>query len=233
MHASHRIPIQSLNCIVVLYYTAPMRGIKTSLKDIQTIKQLRKTGHTVSEIANVTGKSRSIISTYIQGVEILPKYLTTWNSMQGSSRTRANAEWAQSLITAQRVITSLNRKEKMIIAACLYWGEGTKSELSLSNTDPALIKTFVTCLEEFGITKDRFRVTVRIYEDINSEKAINYWANIVGISKQQVVGVNILSGKKKGKLEYGMCRIRVTKGKESFKLLQSLARTIQSKISPL
>jgi hypothetical protein len=57
-----------------------------------------------------------------------------------------------------------------------------------------------------GLDKERLRVNIRIYEDINAEKAIQYWARIVDIPKSQILSVNVLHGKKQGKLPYGMCR---------------------------
>lgn len=50
------------------------------------------------------------------------------------------------------------------------------------------------------------------------------------IAQKQFIGVSILSGKKKGKLEYGMCRIRVTRGRTFKKIMginKALADIIQ------
>jgi hypothetical protein len=44
----------------------------------------------------------------------------------------------------------------------------------------------------------------------------------------QIRSVNILKGKKVGKLEYGMCRVRVTKGERHFKLIMSMIDLIKS-----
>ena len=207
-----------------------MRGARTSQIEINQIVRLRKRGHSLSEIRKITGKSNSLVSKYIQGVKILPRYYHAWKIKQGGSKARASTEWEKSKITAEKIVGSLNRKEKLLIAACLYWGEGTKTELNLSNTDPDLVRVFVRCLEEIGVTKDKLRITIRVYDDINKDKAMEFWSGIIGIQKNQILNVNVLRGKKNGKLQYGMCRIRVTKGAPYFKIIKSIIKSIAVKI---
>lgn len=62
---------------------------------------------------------------------------------------------------------------------------------------------------------------------------IRYWAQIIGIPSNRILNVNILKGKKRGKLQYGMCRVRVTKGGNYLKLLQSVAKVITEKLDNL
>lgn len=204
---------------------------KISAKEIEKIVRLRKTGHTISEIKKTVQRGNATIFRYSKNVLILPKYRNSWKMKQGGGRILAKKRWDAAQKKANSIIPSLNTKEKIIIAACLYWGEGTKKDFSLSNTDPALIQTFVTCLRELGISLCDLRVTIRIYEDLDKQKAIEYWAAIIGIPKKNVLNVNILKGKKSGKLPYGMCRVRVTKGTEYLKLLQSAARTIARQLA--
>ena len=203
-----------------------MRGIRTSTRDINKIKGLREKGLTISEIKLVTGKSKSLISGFIKGVDVLPKFRESWLSKRGGSVARARRQLEEARKIVVKDISKIGTSEKMLIAACLYWGEGTKSDFSISNSDPILIRTFVTCLREFGIPKERLRVTVRIYDDIDKQSAMNYWAKIIGIPVSGILNVNILDGKKKGKLPYGMCRVRVTKGGFLLKMLKSIQQII-------
>lgn len=207
-------------------------GKQLDKKEINKIIKLRKCGHSLPEIRKITSKGSATISKYIKGVEILPQYYNIWKIKQGGSKARAKQEWIKAKNIAKKLISSLNRKEKLLIAACLYWGEGTKTELNLMNTNPDLIRVFIECLKELGITKDKLRITIRIYEDINKKSAIKYWAKIVGIPKSQILNVNILKGRKIGKLEYGMCRIRVTKSAPYFKIIQSIIELIKISIPP-
>ena len=202
-------------------------------KQINYIVQLRKRGHSLPELRCLTGHGKATIFKYIQGVNILPKFQDLWRNKRKSSVARMVQEQKKAQGQAKGLINKIGKEEKILIAACLYWGEGAKRDFSLSNTDPELIKTFVECLEELGVTKERLRVTIRAYEDLNKEKICNFWAKIVGIPKKNIINVNVLKGKKKGKLKYGMCRIRIAKGGYLLKLLCALKDIIKNNNAPV
>lgn len=193
-----------------------------SRNQIKRIVQLRKRGHSLPEIRNVTGHGKATIFKYIQNVEIHPRFIERWNNRRKSSISRMIENQRKARIEAETTIREITRKDKILIIGCLYWAEGNKKDFSLSNTDPVLIKTFVKYLSEIGVKKNDLRVTIRVYEDINIKKACKFWARVVGISVNKIRNVNILKGKKKGKLKYGMCRIRVTKGSYFLKLLRAI-----------
>lgn len=70
--------------------------------------------------------------------------------------------------------------------------------------------------------KEDFRISIRIYEDLDKEKCIIYWLSITGLRREQLISVNVLQGKKIGKLEYGMCRVRVKKGGNLLKKIKAI-----------
>jgi len=45
---------------------------------------------------------------------------------------------------------------------------------------------------------------------------------------EKFVSVNVLDGKKNGKLIYGMCRIRITKGADVLKYIKALKNRVVS-----
>lgn len=194
---------------------------------INRIIFLRKHGHSLPEIRHLTGHGTATIFKYIQDIRILPKFQDLWKNKRKSSVARMLKEQKKAQDQAKRLIRKVERKGRILIAACLYWAEGEKKDFSLSNTDPNLIKIFVECLKEFGITKENLRVTIRTYEDLDRERVCNFWSKVVGIPKKSIINVNILKGKKKGKLQYGMCRIRVIKGGYLLKLLHALKELIK------
>lgn len=212
-----------------------MNGRRMTQEEIDAVIKLRQTGHSFPEIKNVMKRSGGTVFRYAHKTSVLPQYQSILKAKQGGSKARALRERKSAEEKANALIPPLGKTEKLLIAACLYWGEGTKKDFSLSNTDPDLIKVFITCLEEMGITKGGLRVTVRIYEDLNKKHAISHWAKIVGIAPKQILNVNVLKGKKKGKLKYGMCRLRVTKGAPHLKLIHGIVQTIKTRLqtSPL
>ena len=194
---------------------------------VHKIIKLRKTGHSLPEIKLIVGHSGATVFKYTRGIKVLSKFRDSWRGKWGGSSRRSLRRWEDSRKMAEQLmILPLKKRDLLLILACLYWGEGTKKELNLINSDPKLISTFVFCLQTLGIQRKDLKITVRIYEDINRSQAIRYWADVLNISKNKIMGVNILGGKKKGKLPYGMCRVRVKKSAVHFKLIMSMIELI-------
>jgi hypothetical protein len=204
-----------------------MHGKPVTQSEIDKIVHLRKTGHSLPEIRRILKRGNSTVYGHIKNVEVLPGYRTAWEIKRGANKRRSDARWIEAEAEVIDIMPSIfNIPEQMLIASCLYWGEGAKRDFSFTNSDPKMIEVFTRCLEGLGIKKDRLRVSIRIYEDINQLSAVKYWSSVVGIEAKEIKSVNILKGKKVGKLEFGMCRVRVSKGQDIFKRLQSAIKQI-------
>ena len=200
------------------------------LTEINKIKNLRKTGHTLYEIKTLTKKSNGTIWKYIKDTSILPKYQEIWKSKRGGSKARSLREWENARIQASNTIRCIGFHERMLILACLYWGEGNKTELNLINSDPVLVKVVIACLRDVGVKDTELKISLRLFDNINKEKAISFWTRILGLPRGTIQKIDVISGNKPGKLEYGMCRVRVKKGGKYFKLIISMIDLIKSSI---
>lgn len=203
-----------------------------SKKQIRKIVRLRETGHSLPEIRRATGHSNGTVFKYIKDVRINPEFVEYWHNRRKSSIFRRDEALKKARIQARQLVNALSSKEKILIATALYWAEGAKKDFALINTDPSLIKTFVTCILQLGIKRENLGMSLRIYEDIDRETAIKFWVTITGIHKSQITSVSILKGKKNGKLQYGMCRVRVTKGGYFLKLLHALSEEVKQIVAP-
>jgi hypothetical protein len=203
-----------------------MRGKTTDSQIINRIIHLRQKGLSINEIKKDVRKSKSLIFKYIQGVEIMPEYRAIWDAKQIGTRKTSLAHWQEARLYADKLFIGLSKKEKLIVGVCLYWAEGTKKDFNLINTDPALVRTFVSFLEVLGVPKDNLRVSLRIYEDINRMDAIRYWANLLEIEEGNIKYIEVLGGKSGGKLSYGMCRVRIIKGGLYLKKTKSIIESI-------
>ena len=197
---------------------------------INHIVYLRRKGHSLPEIRRITSHGCGTVLKYIQGIEILPEFKKLWKEKRKSSMFRMMREQKKALEEAERIVKKIGKQEKIIIAACLYWAEGAKRDFSLTNTDPLLIRTFVECLKELGIGKERLSINLRIYEDLDKKEVCDFWSKTIGIPKEKTMYINILKGKKKGKLKYGMCRVRVIKGAYFLKLLSAIRDIVGERI---
>lgn len=198
-----------------------------SKETIKKIKLLRQKGYSLPEITKEVKAGYGSVYRYIQGVKILPKYQKVWFGKRGGSFKRMKLAENKAKNKANKTINSLSDKEKIIFLTALYWGEGSKSDFNLMNTDADLIRVFIQGLQEiFNISKDRLRISIRIYEDLDKNECLKYWSKITGVPAKKFVSVNILKGNKKGKLAYGMCRIRILKGGDMLKYIKALKNKV-------
>jgi len=202
-----------------------------SLEEINKIQNLRKTGHTLYEIKNITKrKSNGTIWKYIKDVSILPKYQEVWKAKKGGSKARSNRDWEEAKTEALTIIKNVGFKERMLILACLYWGEGNKTELNLINSDPSMLRIVIICLKDLGVQDNELKISLRLFEDINKKKAISFWTRTLSLPKDTIQKIDVIKGKKVGKLKFGMCRLRVKKGGKYFKLIISMIDLIRSSV---
>ena len=187
------------------------------------IKNLRSLGYSLPEISRELEVPKTTVFRYIKDVQILPEFIKLWEAKRAGSRYRKILKEKQAFLDGRKVVKNLSSKEKMLFACALYWGEGSKKDFGLSNTDPELIKSFINVLRNvFNIQNDRLRISIRIYEDLDRDRCLNFWSRIVDIEKEKFINVDVLHGKKKGKLEYGMCRVRVLKGGDLLKQVKGI-----------
>ena len=209
-----------------------MNGKPITKKEIDDIIFLRKTGHSLTEIRNITKRGNSSVFKHINGVQVLPEYASILRRKQGGTSNKANGEWRQSQIEARRILGgSISREQRLCILLALYWGEGNKRELSMINSDPGLIKVFIECLYDLGVPKEKIKINLRLYNTINKEYALEFWSNFLSIEKSMIQCNDIIQGNKIGKLKYGMCRVRVAKSAPYFKLLMSLISHVKEQFN--
>jgi len=207
-----------------------MGKLMTPQKIINKIIRLREKGHTVSEISLSINKSKSVVSKYIQNVDVIFKYKEVLKRKQGGSKVRSEESWNEAKSFASKILGKISKRDKMILLMGIYWGEGTKKELNVINSDPILLFAFINFIEQFGVSKDRIRASIRIYDNIDYMKALSFWSNILKLNKNSFYKPEIVKGNKKSKFKFGMCRIRVEKSSREFKLLISLINNAKEQI---
>jgi len=193
-----------------------------SANEVKEIINLRRIGNSLHEIRVITKRSNGTIWKYIKDVVVLPEYKDIWRAKRGGSKAKSNREWQESKKRASNILGKISFRDQMMILSCLYWGEGTKRELNVINSDPIMIKVIFQCLKELGIKNEEFKISLRLFDGINKRKAILFWSKTLEIPAGFIKKVNAIPGRKVGKLEYGMCRLRVKKGGRYFKLIMSM-----------
>ncbi len=182
-------------------------------KIISRIKNLRREGFSIPEISRKLGCSKSTALRYAKSVIISPSHYERWLNRRNASKIISENNWINAYRKAESRIGSITDRDLALVAASLYWAEGAKKDFTFSNTDADMIRVFIRILKKvFGVIDQDIKISLRIYEDLDKNVCLKYWSGITGIKLDKNTSVDILFGKKKGKLQYGMCRIRIRKG---------------------
>lgn len=167
-----------------------------------TLRRQGKSRRQIKEILNVT--SNATLSQVLSGVP-LPPERTGPGYAQSRARTaeglrrywateRPAREAARAAISAAAAaqLGKLTDREILIAGVVAYWCEGAKSkpyrideQVRFINSDPAVIKFFLTFLAKAGVTPDRLRYCVQIHESGDAEAAMRYWAEAIGADLDQ------------------------------------------------
>lgn len=197
--------------------------MRHAIEKIKLTKKLRKTGHTLGEIIDQVKLPKTTIWHHIKDISISPKYTRIFAKKQATSIVRSSREWDKARLEAKNFIPQkFDVSTAALLASAIYWGEGSKRDFNLANSDPDLVRLFMRCMRKFGISPRQFALHVRIYDDLNPDTAVKYWLSVTKIPRSNVVKVEVLKGRKNGKLPYGMCRVRLYKGAYQLKLLTAI-----------
>jgi len=158
---------------------------------------LRKEGHSFKEISLKLKISRSTASLWLRNLSLNKK---AKNRLEKRSRVgrlkgiesnrlkrKALAEGIEKKVKKDISLLKKNISLNKLFCSLLFWGEGSKggSDVRFTNSDPDLIKTFLTLLRSsFQIDEKKFRVILHLHEYHNRSKQIKYWSKLTRISEK-------------------------------------------------
>jgi transposase-like protein len=199
-------------------------------------------GLSIKTIARRLGASPGTVSLWVRDIELtkpqkealLQQNPASNRQIRGSAvmaaRRRAERLQAQG---AGRAVS--RRGDPLHAAGCmLYWAEGDKGRhrVRLSNSDPELLRFFVTFLRTyFDVRNEDLRLTCHLYADhLERQREIErFWLELLGLGEESLLKsiVNVYSRhsnrKRLNMLPYGTARVHVNRTS----ILQSIYGSIQ------
>lgn len=183
-------------------------------KDRQKAIDLRKRGCTYSEIKRKLGLSKSTLSNWLSNCHLTEEELGRLQKAIDRSKDlaiercrltkqRKRDTRLESLYQEEKERwLSLSKRELYLSGLFLYWGEGAKSlkgSLSLNNTDPKVVKFYLYWLTEvLKISRDKIKVYVHLYSDMDIERELDFWSRGLKIPRQQFNNPYIKRNKRVG-----------------------------------
>lgn len=192
---------------------------------------LRQQGKSIPEISRETGTPITTVQRHIKGIQVPTEFQAILREKQGGSKDRAKGLRLNIAADIKERLGEMSHRDYLLLLVGLYWGEGTKKDFTVINSDPFLLQTFVCCLKTLNIHNDRLSLSLRVHTEISIPEAKAYWTRLLGLPHHIIERVEVIEGKKKGKLPHGMCRVRVRSGIRDRLLIQSAITIIGKECS--
>ncbi len=189
-------------------------SVKKHAQLIKRAENLRLEKRSLREISLILHISKGTASLWLKHLPIeLPKD----NLIKAGIKIQENRKryLQQVQANAQDYITDIFKFDGIhkLICACLFWAEGTKvtNGVHFTNSDPYMIKTFVTSLRKaYKLDESKLRVKMHLHEYHSEVALLDFWSKVTKIPPDQFTRSYLKphSGKRK-KDDYKGC-IRVT-----------------------
>lgn len=183
---------------------------------------LRSIGLTYNEIRAAIPVSKSTLSAWCREIP-MPARADLFSGKRGR-RAQIGARLHQRALERDAEIRSMGRSEAKafttnalwVAGVVAYWAEGDKRSkgLRFSNSDPAMVRLFITWAERFlGLTRDRFTLRLQLHSGLNESESRSFWARETGIASDRFGKTFVKpegSGHRKNVLHHGTVQVRVS-----------------------
>lgn len=211
----------------------------TRFKDRQKAIQLRIEGKSYSQIKAELGVSKSTLSCWLKDFPLTAEKIRELRDKNPrriekyiATRARKKRERLDKIYEIERKkFRPLTKKALFMAGLFLYWGEGTKTmdaRLSVSNTNPAIIKFFIKWLtESLGVPKEKLRVYLHLYSDMVISREIAFWSEILVLSPRQFTKPYIKKSSRKminykNTFKHGTCNVIIGDARLTERILINL-----------
>lgn len=164
---------------------------------------LRKRGYSIKEVADNFKIAKSTSSLWLRDISLNKKAKERLARRKLLSNYKTSLRWQIKRKEEKEMFRKKaleffnklkkNKRQNKVYCALLFWCEGSKrvkEGLRLINSDPLLIKTFISLLRKsFEINERKFRVGLHLHQYHNEKKQKEYWSKITKIPKKQFIRV--------------------------------------------
>ena len=202
----------------------------------------RDEGASIKEIARRLGVSPSTVSLWVRDISLTPaqeqellQRNPAYNRQLSGTRVQAANRRAERITYQEEGRLLVRREEASYVAGCmLYWAEGEKARnrLSFSNSDPDMVRFFVSFLRKhFDVRDEEIRVSCYLFADhLERQREIEqFWLDVMSLQPTSLCKshVNVYSKysqkKRVNRLPYGTVKIVVHRTR----VIQSIWGSIQ------
>jgi transcriptional regulator with XRE-family HTH domain len=160
-------------------------GYRGKVSEQARARELRVTGHTLLQIADELGVSKSSVSRWVRDVPFTPSRRRRGPQHRPNRlRDRRLAEIADLDAAGIARIGVLSEDAFLAAGVALYAGEGAKRDgvVQFTNSDPGMMGFFCAWLRtHFDIDESKLRVSLYLHQGLDLEAAQTFWAAVTAI----------------------------------------------------
>ncbi|MEV6308548.1 hypothetical protein AB0M10_08070 [Streptomyces sp. NPDC051840] len=202
-------------------------------------RELRLQGMTYDRIQMELGCSKSSISLWVRDLpKPEPRFsdeerLARMNAGLASLRAGQDRERLETKRIARESVGNLSDRELFLAGVTLYWAEGMKDKpysrreaLLFINSDPNVIKVYLSWLDMLGVARERLHLRVSIHESADPAEAERFWSDLTGVPQADFKRATLkkhnpkTTRKNTGEAYRGCLVIYVTKSAELYRRVE-------------
>lgn len=159
--------------------------------DKEKALKLRAQGWSYSQIKKEIGVSKSTLSGWLAAFPLSVERMKELRDnseirIEKCRQTKRQKKLFKLDITyweAEQNVGALTQREIFLAGLFLYWGEGGKTgnAVSLSNTDPDVMKFFLKWIIQLGVPKEKMRVVLHLYSDMDEDVEKKFWSEVLNV----------------------------------------------------
>lgn len=220
----------------------------TRRNDREKAIRLRLEGKTYTEIKDILHIGKGTLSSWLRDMPLTAVQLHQVRDMnprriekfRATMKKKSDMRFERAYEQAKKDIGRLTKRDLFIAGIYLYWGEGTKAErggVSITNTDPAVIRTFLSWATMMNFSREDLYVRLHLYSDMDVKKETEYWSNELSIAQARFRKVHIKKSQLsnltyKNGFGHGTCSIKFENMSKWEYIMMALKRVRELHIRP-
>jgi len=165
-------------------------------KDKQKAIIMRQKGMSYSQIKKKLKVSKSTLSSWLFDMPLSEKRIRELRAdspirierYRNTMRAKKDARLDEVYKKVSKDIGKFSKRDLFIAGMFLYWGEGTKAQnslVALTNTNPAMLVSFINWLKLFGVENKDLKIKLHLYTDMNIKGSLDFWSKELKIPLSQ------------------------------------------------
>jgi transposase-like protein len=208
-------------------------------KDHEEALKLRKQGLSYSQIKKILKINKSTLSYWLRKYPLSKERIRELKDVnevrierfRETMKQKREKRLKKTYNEQKQIIFPLKKQEFYLSGLFLYWGEGGKThtaDLSISNTDPAMIKFFIHWLTDcLKVPTIKLKFYLHLYQDMDAEKEKKYWSKTLNIPDQQFTKPYIKKTllkdiNHKGGFGHGTCNVKIGDARLTEQILMAI-----------